>query len=218
MKNLQRNLNRFVLQKFIVYRLHIGSLRSVWNPSFGPFLNGFRNNFCIINPELTMLYLRRAFKILQKIHLSNKKILFIGSPIGLEKEFSRLCSKNNHYFLEKSVPGFFSNYKNRVYSKLSTLHDINSQPAIIFLFNPSLNSMVFEETKALDIPIVSFVNTDDDYSQIDYLIPANIKSQKGGLFVYNLFYHLFNIKHQKLFNEKRKSVIFNRKRFSNKKK
>jgi ribosomal protein S2 len=204
MKNLQKNLNSFVLQKFITYGLHIGSLKSVWNPSFGPFLNGFRNNFCIINPELTMLYLRRAFKILQKTHLANKKIFFIGSPVGLEKEFSRLCAKNNHYFLEKGAYGFFSNYKNKVYPKLSTLHNIDSQPAMIFLFDPSLNAMVLEETKALDIPIISFVSTDDNYSQIDYLIPANIKSQKGGLFVYNLFYHLFNIKHQKLFNEKRK--------------
>ena len=108
MKSLQKNLNRFVLQKFLTYGLHIGSLKSIWNPNFRPFLNGFRNNFCIINPDLTMLYLRRAFKILQKTHSANKKILFIGSPVGLEKEFSRLCLQNNHYFLEKGIYGFFS--------------------------------------------------------------------------------------------------------------
>jgi small subunit ribosomal protein S2 len=199
MKSLQKNLNRFVLQKFLTYGLHIGSLKSIWNPNFRPFLNGFRNNFCIINPDLTMLYLRRAFKILQKTHSANKKILFIGSPVGLEKEFSRLSRQNNHYFLEKGIYGFFSNYKNKVYPGLSTLSKIDNRPALIFLFNPSLNTMVLEETRSLDIPIISFVSTEDDYSRVDYPIPANIKSQKGGLFVYNLFYHLFSLKNPKLF-------------------
>lgn len=204
MKSLQKNLNRFVLQKFLTYGLHIGSLKSIWNPNFRPFLNGFRNNFCIINPDLTMLYLRRAFKILQKTHSANKKILFIGCPVGLEKEFSRLCLKNNHYFLEKGLYGFFSNYKNKVYPGLSTLSKIDNRPALIFLFNPSLNTMVLEETRSLDIPIISFVSTEDDYSRVDYPIPANIKSQKGGLFVYNLFYHLFSLKTPKLFKNKKK--------------
>lgn len=202
MKNLQKGINQFVLQKFISYGLHIGSLKSIWNPEFKPFLSGFRNNFCILNPNLTLLYLRRSIKILLKAHLSNKKILFIGAPTGLEKEFSILCSKNKHYFMEKAPYGFFTNYKNKIYPGFSKSLQINQRPHLIFLFNPLLDSMVFAEIKALDIPVISFVSSEDDYSLIDYPIPANIRSQKGGLFIYNLFYHLFSTKDVKYYKKK----------------
>lgn len=66
--------------------------------------------------------------------------------------------------------------------------------------------MVLDELKYLDIPLVAFVNSDEDYSLIDYPIPANIKSQKGGLFVYNLFYHLFLIKNTKGKSKKSKFI------------
>lgn len=203
MKNLQKGINQFVLQKFISYGLHIGSLKSIWNPEFKPFLSGFRNNFCILNPNSTLLYLRRSIKILFKAHLSNKKILFIGAPTGLEKEFSMLCSKNNHYFMEKAPYGFFTNYKNKIYPGFSKSLQINQRPHLIFLFNPSLDTLVFAEIRALDIPVISFVSSEDDYSLIDYPIPANIRSQKGGLFIYNLFYHLFSIKNVKYYKKKR---------------
>lgn len=202
MKNLQKGINQFVLQKFISYGLHIGSFKSIWNPEFKPFLSGFRNNFCILNPNLTLLYLRRSIKILLKVHLSNKKILFIGAPIGLEKEFSMLCSKHKHYFMEKAPYGFFTNYKNKIYPGLSKSLQITQRPDLIFLFNPSLDAMVFAEIKALDIPVISFISSEDDYSLIDYPIPANIRSQKGGLFIYNLFYHLFLTKDLKYYKKK----------------
>lgn len=194
MKNLQKGINRFVIQKFISYGLHIGSLQSLWNPESKPFLSGFRNNFCILNPNLTLLYLRRAIKILLKAHLSSKTILFVGAPTGLEKEFSLLCSRYQHSFMEKAPYGFFTNYKNKIYPGFSKSIHIPQRPHLIFLFNPSLDAMVFAELKALDIPVIGFISSDDDYSLIDYPIPANIQSQKGGLFVYNLLYHLFSIK------------------------
>lgn len=206
MKKLQKTLNAFVLQKFITYGLHLGSLKTIWNPKFKPFLNGFRNNFCIINPNLTMLYLCRALKIVQKTHLANKKILFVGSPVGLEKEFSRLCKQNKHYFLEKATYGFFTNYQNKVSSGLSNLPKLEDQPSLIFLFDPSENSIIFEELRPFDIPVVSFISSEDDYSQVDYLIPANVKSQKGGLLTFNLFYHLFLTKNLKLLNRQKSSL------------
>lgn len=204
MKNLQINTNRFILEKFIQYGLHIGSLKSIWNPNFKPFLKGIRNNFCILNPSLTLLYLRRSLKILLKTHLSNKKILFIGAPVGLEKAFSLLCAKHKHYFLETVPYGFFTNYKNKIYPGFTKPVIIDERPHLIFIFDPSLNSYVFNEIKALDVPVVAFVSSEDDYTRIDYPIPANVRSQKGGLFAYNLFYYLFLNKDLKVLNKKKK--------------
>jgi ribosomal protein S2 len=146
--------------------------------------------------------LRRALKILLKAHLSSKTILFIGAPTGLEKEFSLLCRQHKHSFMEKVPFGFFTNYKNKIYPGFSKSIQISQRPHLIFLFNPSLDAMVFAELKALDIPVIGFISSDDDYSLIDYPIPANTRSQKGGLFVYNLFYHLFSAKELKYVKKK----------------
>nr|AML60781.1 30S ribosomal protein S2 [Monodopsis sp. MarTras21] len=190
MKNLQKNLNQFVTQKFVYYGLHLGSIKLKWNPEFKPFLTSFRNKFCLINLNFTLYYLKRTLKVLLKVVMARKKILFVGSPVGLEKEFARLCLRNKHYFLDRGLYGFFSDYKKKYYQQGKL---IEQSPALIVLFEPLENSMVLDEIKSLDIPIIAFINSDDDYSLIDYFIPANVKSQKGGLFVYNLFHHLFLI-------------------------
>lgn len=194
MKDLQKNLNQFVTQKFLYYGLHLGSLIFNWNPKFKPFLTAFRHKLCLINLDCTLYFLKRALKFLLTSILADKKILFVGSPVGVEKEFATLCKKNNHYFLEKGLYGFFSDYKNKYYFGRGLSSKIVEPPAIVVLFDPIPNYMVVEELKFLDIPLVAFVSSDEDYSLIDYPIPANIKSQKGGLFVYNLFYHIFSIK------------------------
>ena len=193
MKDLQNNLNQFVTQKFLSYGLHLGSLKLKWNPKFKPFLTAFRHQLCLINLDYTLYYLKRTLKFLFRAIIADKQILFIGSPMGLEKEFAVLCKKNNHYFLERGLYGFFSDYKDKYYKGNGSASKINKLPVLIVLFDPIPNYMVIEELKSLDLPLVTFVNSDEDYSLIDYPVPANIKSQKGGLFVYNLFYHLFKM-------------------------
>ncbi len=194
MKDLQKNLNQFVTHKFLYYGLHLGSLIFKWNPKFKPFLTAFRHKLCLINLDYTLYFLKRALKFLLKTILADKKILFVGSPVGVEKEFATLCKKNNHYFLERGLYGFFSDYKKKYYFGRGLPFKIVEPPSIVVLFDPLPNYMVVEELKFLDIPLVAFISSDEDYSLIDYPIPANIKSQKGGLFVYNLFYHIFSIK------------------------
>lgn len=194
MKNLQKNLNQFLTQKFLSYGLHLGSLKYNWNPKFKPFLAAFRHKFCLINLDYTLYFLKNAVKFLLKAIIANQKILFVGSPVGVEKEFASLCKRNNHYFLERGLYGFFSDYKKKYYSGKASCSKIVEPPVAVVLFEPLPNYMVVEELKFLDIPIVAFISSDEDSSSIDYPIPANVKSQKGGLFVYNLFYHLFLIK------------------------
>lgn len=196
MKDLQKNLNKFVTQKFLSYGLHLGSLKLKWNPEYKPFLASFRHKLCLINLDYTLCFLKPALKFLCKTIISNKRILFIGSPLGLEKEFASLCKKNNHYFIERALYGFFSDYKKKYYLESRLSSKIVKPPAIIVIFDPLSNYMALDELKFLDIPIIAFVNSDEDFSLVDYPVPANIRSQKGGLFVYNLFHHLFLIKNR----------------------
>lgn len=182
----KENVNKFFLEKFLAYNLHNGSSQMVWDPTTKPYLQGIRHRFCILNLLDTQLYLRQALRFLKKLMSKRKKILFIGSPCGLEKEFSLLCSKKGHYWIENWSYGSFTN------SESSSLK-LEDRPSLLFIFDLSVYQKAKEESLRLDIPIMAFVNSDESLKNVDYPIPANIKSWKGGLFVYNLFFHLFQI-------------------------
>lgn len=192
MKNYTNHLNDFLINKFLSLGLHIGNTRTFWKPENKIFLKGVRYKFCILDPTFTFLYFRRAIKYLLKVVRSNKKILFLGAPFGLEREFSLLCSKSNHFLLEKDTQGFFTNY-NSIYSLNDNLPKMNYSPSLIFVFSPSKNPLSIKEASKLNIPIMAFVSSDDNLLNIDFPIPANVKSQKGSFFLYNFFFHLFKI-------------------------
>jgi ribosomal protein S2 len=56
----------------------------------------------------------------------------------------------------------------------------------------SKNSKIVQDIKRLNIPIMAFIGTNDQIEGIDYIIPANIQSWKGGLFVFNIFYNVLS--------------------------
>jgi ribosomal protein S2 len=174
----KKKVNKFLLNKFMYYGLHVGGLKRFFNPKAQVYLIGFRNNFGILDLSLTHYNIRRIMKFLYKIVTSNKKILFIGSPVGLEKSFSLLCKKCGHYYLDSFTDGFFTNLGNFDFGK--------KRPALVFFFDTLEYQKVKKDVLRLNIPVVSFVNTSDTLNDIDYPVPANIRSWKGGVFVYNL--------------------------------
>lgn len=192
MKNHIRQLEFFFINKYITYGLHLGVSQTFWKPQIKPFLKGFRNSFCILNPELSVLYFRRSIKFLVKILLLKKKILFIGTPLGLEREFVSLCSRHNHYVLDKDINGFFTNYYNSLKSVNCNKLKFVDYPSLIFVFSISKNSLLVEEAVKLDIPLMACLSSDDTLPNIDYPLPANVKSIKGSFFIYNLLFHLLN--------------------------
>lgn len=199
MKKDTKTFNKLLVNKFISYGLHLGSPKSFWVSENKPYLSGIRNNFCIFDTNFTFLYLRRSIKYLLKIIAGRKKILFLGAPSGAEKEFSSLCIKFRHYYVEKWVHGFFTNYQKNLIQKYTSLPIIDVQPALIFIFDLRKNKLALQEAARLEIPVMAFVNSDESPNGIDYPIPANINSWKGGLFVVNFFCHLFTLQSSRLF-------------------
>jgi ribosomal protein S2 len=192
MKKFGKELEFFFVKKFIFYRLHVGSQNTLWKPLIKPYIKGFRNQLSIFNVELSVLYFRRSLKFLLKLLMSKKKILFVGTPLGFEKEFKSLCSKYMHYTLDTDSFGAFSNYSNLIPYYTSKSQGFYEKPSLIFLFSLPSNSSFLSEISKLDIPVMSFVNSDDDLLGVDYILPGNIKTIKGSLFIYNFFNSLFN--------------------------
>lgn len=193
MKISTKHLNDFLINKFFSLELHVGNHKTLWQPQTKAYLKGFRHKFCIIDPNLTFIYFRQGLKFILNLLVSKKKILFIGGPFGLEKEFSLLCSKYGHFNIDKEIQGFFTNYSNISSINSQNIPIINNRPALFFVFSPSKNTVFIKEALKLNIPIMGFINTDENPQYLDFPIPANIKSQKGSFFIYNLFFHLFKV-------------------------
>jgi len=192
MKNsFGKHFNIFFISKFIFSNLHIGGVKTLWNPKVKPFLKGFRNSFAVFKLEDSLLFFRVGIKFLSKLLISKKKILFLGTPNGLEKEFIQLCNSSGHYVLEKKSNGFFSNYPNFVNKNNITKLKFVEYPSLIFVFSLSDNYVLVKEASRLDIPVMAFVSSDDHFFGVDFPLPANINSFKGSLFCYNLFFFLF---------------------------
>lgn len=192
MKQESKNMEKLLYQKLVYYNLHVGNTRTSSRSSSIPYLMGIRNNFCIYDVNKLILSIRGALKFLLLILMSKKKILFIGAPEGFEKEFSFLCQDYNHYMVDRWVYGFFTNFRRRLKGSNNQLPSVDEPLALIFIFNLSKNIEALHEAKTQDLPIMAFVNTNEDFKTIDYPIPANISSIKGGLFSFNFFNYLFS--------------------------
>ena len=193
MKNKNKNINKFLLHKFVHYGLHVGGLKAFWNPKMKVYITGFRNHFGIFDLNVTHRNIRQALKLIYKVILSNKRILFIGGPFGLEKSFSTLCKKHGHYYLDNFTDGFFTNFR-KGEKDLLQINSLEERPSLIFFFDVSKNEKSKKDILHLNIPILAFVSTNDNLEAIDYPIPANVNSWKGGLFIYNLLYHILSLK------------------------
>ena len=191
MKNQKKNTKKLLLNKFIQYGLHIGDTRFRCSPKTKPYLLGFRNGFSVINLNLTYFNFRTGLKFLFQLVSSNKKILFIGSPLGMEKDFSLLCTKYGHCCLNSYTNGLFTNYSKHDLKILPIL-SLENRPSLVFFFDVSSNAKIIEDIKRLNIPTMAFVGANDNIEGIDYVIPSNINSWKGGLFVFNVLSHVLS--------------------------
>ena len=191
MKNKIKNINKLLLSKFIQYRLHIGDLRFRCNPKSKPYMLGFRSEFGVVNLNKTYSNFKRALKFLNQLISSDKKILFVGGPLGVEKDFSLLCSKYGHYYVNSYASGLFTNFSKKDLDIVSVF-SFENRPSLVFFFDLSKNGKIVHDVKQLNIPIMAFVGTNDKIEDIDFIIPANIQSWKGGLFVFNVLHNVMS--------------------------
>lgn len=177
--------NKFLIEKFIFYGLHLASFQSFLNPNLKAYLCGVRKKMNLFDLKKIFFSLRLSFSFLSKIQICGKKILFVGCPLTVEKDFSSLCTKHGHFYLTSWTHGFLKRLKK------SSLCEKNSFPSVIVVFSTSDYSDLIEEAAFYDIPIVAFLKGSDSTSKIDYPVFGNYNSPRGGIFFLNIFHQLF---------------------------
>jgi len=209
------NQNNFLLSDLIKSKVYLGLNKSIKDPSIFSYLLGIRYNFCIFDLTKTIKNLKKALKIILKIHNSKKTIFFVGFPDHQKKIFIELLQNKKHvYSFEESwVNGILTNgkdlflYKNNFlknlelkkerekfffYEKFGGLLNLNKKPDLIVIFDHSKSLDAFNEAFKMQIPVISFVNSDNNPSKIDYIIPGNFTSTKAGKLYYNLIKYSLN--------------------------
>ncbi|CAB4427586.1 unnamed protein product [Rhizophagus irregularis] len=165
--------------------LHLGHSTSLWNPKTSPFIFGIRYGINIINLDYTLIYLRRACKVMKEISYNGGIILFINTRGGL---FSRSVIKaakrcNQYQLTTRWLPGTITNSQQTLGHLIpKNENDVISKtfkPDLLVLLNPLENEIALEEARYGNIPTIGIVDTDFDPSKVTWPIPANDDSVRG---------------------------------------
>lgn len=184
------------------------------------YIIGFRNNFSVFNLKQTKNFLKKVLLLIYKFHYFNKKILFIGFPNFLNKNYNLLFNKTNHYYIsyDNWIYNFFVNYKQIMLLKkklllkknlnkkeIKTFININKIPDLIVVYNQTKETKIIKEILSTKIPFISFMNSSTTSNLLDYKILGGFHHLKTKSFIYLLLKSILTL------STKSKSFHYNEK-------
>ena len=175
------------------------------HPAAYNYLLGTAGGQAIINPEETLVALRRVLHLIKKVTFRGGRTLFVSTQPML----ARLCrvigeQSGQFYIARKWVPGLLTNWeksRRHIHAKLkpdpvmqaagklkySDLQKANYYRGVEHMTRPpdlivrlDHTDLHGEAVKA-NVPLISVVDSDSSMKDVDYPIPANTKSLR--------FYH-----------------------------
>jgi ribosomal protein S2 len=160
-----------------------------------PFIYGVRHNYAVINLKNVSFYLKRIFKLLEYTLKKKKNILIIGNSEDVQFLTNKKFIKNNKniFFFNKNwINGLITNkIRNKIFNnQLNFLLNKNEIQLIIIIKSSINEKFLNKELSILNIPIISFINTNQSLENINYPIVSNSKNIKS---LYTLMYLLRKI-------------------------
>lgn len=178
--------------------------------------------------------IKKAIFLIYRYHINNKRVLFIGTPLNLNKKFKKLFEKTNHIFIPESIwvsgiltnkESCFKNLKknrNSIDNKvLKSLLPLKKQSDLIVILGNFSNPSVIKEAFKTETPtIILNQNPNTIVERYGYTIPGNFTFTKKKI-KDNFFYSVLNttfkkanrvksyLKNSRLKNEKEESRIRN---------
>ena len=150
-----------------------GDLLKNTNQDILPYIYGVRNKYTIINLKNTATHLKRVFKLIKFTLYQNKKILIIGNSNDIHFLINKNFIKNNKniFYLNKEYEnGFITN-------KQTNFNFLKKEIKLILIIKSSIyDDYLTKELSLLQIPVISFVNTNQTIKNINYPIISNNKN------------------------------------------
>lgn len=179
-KKLKKS-NNILLNSLFKAKNFYGDSSKNLNPNIIPFIYGKRHQYSIINLKFVSYFLKRIFKLIQ-YRKKKENILIIGNSDDIKFLTDISLTKNSSnitFFNEEWIHGLITNKK-----FFSTFR--RKKFKMILIIKSSINENYLNtELLSLQIPIISFINTDQNLRNINYPVITNSKNIKS---LYMLIY------------------------------
>ena len=183
----KKNINNLLLNSLFKSKNFYGESLKTTNKKLLPFIYGSRHKYSIINLKYTSIFLKRIFKLIQIIIQQNQKILIVGNsenvaPLLNDSLRNKKSNKNNPniiIFKNEWVNGLVTN------NQIKCPFNKKQIKLILIIKNDVEDSYLNTELSSLKVPIISFLNTNQNPEKIDYPILMNSLNIKS---LYTLLY------------------------------
>jgi ribosomal protein S2 len=178
----KNNNNNLLFNSLLKSKNFYGKTLNKTNKNILPFIYGKRFNYNIINLKYVSYFLKRSLKLIEKTLKENKKILIIGNSSDIKFLVNKNFTKNNKniiFFNQNWIYGLITNHSMNFYLKKNNIQ-------LILIIKNSINeNFLKRELLNLKVPVISFMDTNQNLEGINYPILTNLKNIKS---VYNLMF------------------------------
>ena len=171
----QKTNNNILINSLFKSKNFYGDSLKDLNKNVIPFIYGKRHQYSIINLKFISFFLKRIFKLIQ-YRKKKENILIISNSNDIEFLMNSNFTKNNSniiFFDKEWTNGLITN--NKINSTLK-----KKKIKLILIIKSSVNENYLNtELSSLQVPIISFINTNQDFKNINYPVITNSKHIKS---------------------------------------
>jgi small subunit ribosomal protein S2 len=152
--------------------IHIGT--RINTKDMDPFIYRVRpDGLFVLDVEKTNARIRTAAKFLAFIDPS--KVIVVSTRLYGITPVTKFCEVTfAHPVTGRFLPGLFSNPN----------HSSHLEAEVVVVTDPKADKQAVKEASSVGIPVVALCDTDNDFSKIDFVIPANNKGRRSLATVY----------------------------------
>lgn len=152
--------------------IHIGTRMKTKDMT--PFIYRVRpDGLFVLDVKKTDERIRIAAKFLARMEPS--KIAAVAARLYGRDPVKKFCEVTGAVpLIGRFIPGLLSNplYKNRI------------EPSVIIVSDPKADVQAIIEASTMGIPVIALCSTDNDFSNVDFVIPTNNKGRRALAVIY----------------------------------
>lgn len=110
--------------------VHFGHQTKKWNPKMGKYIYAARNDIHIIDLQISVDLVEKAYAFVREVAASGKSVLFVGTKKQAQEAVKEEATRCGMYFMnQRWLGGTLTNFKT-IRSRIERLNKINQMEAI----------------------------------------------------------------------------------------
>ena len=106
--------------------VHFGHQTSRWNPKMKKYIYGARNNIHIVDLQLTVEEIEKAYKFVVEVAKAGKSVLFVGTKKQAQEAIAQEAERCGQYFINSRwLGGTLTNFKT-IRSRVDRLNKLDA--------------------------------------------------------------------------------------------